>query len=278
MDIQRIAAFALNGGGGNPAGVVLVDELPSAEVMQKTAADVGYSETVFAARQGNGFRTRYFAPQAEVPFCGHATIALGAALGAAHGAGVYPLILNDTEVSVEAIKVDGGWAAELRSPATSNRNAEPELRARVLELFGLDAGDLDPKLEVRRINGGADHLLIPLEKHKTLQDMSYDFDAGAALMQEFGLVTFNLMWRDTDGTVHSRNPFAGHGVYEDPATGAAAAALAGYLRDAGHGDQPFDVFQGADMGVPSFLQVTPLAGNGAAIRIRGETRYISDAP
>jgi len=253
-----------------------MDELPNAGVMQKVAADVGYSETVFAAQQGAGFRTRYFAPQAEVPFCGHATIALGAALGAAHGAGVYPLILNDTEVSVEAIKGEDGWASELRSPATSNRDVEPELRTRALDLFGWNMDDIDPKLEVRRISGGAEHLLIPLETHKTLQEMSYDFDAGAALMREFGLVTVNLIWRDLDGTIHCRNPFAGHGVYEDPATGAAAAALAGYLRDEGHDDQPFDVFQGADMGVPSFLQVTPLAGNGAAARIRGETRYISN--
>ncbi len=274
MDIQRIAAFALNGQGGNPAGVVLLDELPDTAVMQAVAADVGYSETVFAAPLGDGFRTRYFAPEAEVAFCGHATIALGAALGAANGAGVYPLILNDAEVSVEAVKAGEGWAATLQSPTTSYRTADKDLVSRSLDLFGWGMADIDPELEITQVNGGAEHLLIPLKQHATLKDMAYDFDTGAALMQEFGLVTINLIWREANGTIYSRNPFAGHGVYEDPATGAAAAAMAGYLRDAGYGDQPFDIFQGADMGVPSFLRVLPLQGAGAAVRISGATRKI----
>jgi PhzF family phenazine biosynthesis protein len=277
MNIQRIAAFALNGQGGNPAGVVLLDKLPDTDVMQKVAAEVGYSETVFAAPQDGGFRTRYFAPEAEVAFCGHATIALGAALGAANGEGVYPLILNDTEVSVEAVTADGGWSSILQSPKTGFRVADPELVVRALKMFGWNADDIDPTLEITQVNGGAEHLLIPLKTHISLQNMEYNFDTGAALMQEFHLVTINLIWRDENGTIHSRNPFAGHGVYEDPATGAAAAALAGYLRDAGHSDQPFDIFQGEDMGVASFLRVTPLQGKGAAVKISGATRAI-EAP
>ena len=170
-----------------------------------------------------------------------------------------------------------GWASILQSPSTSYRAANPELVTRALKMFGWNVDDIDPTLEISQVNGGAEHLLIPLKDHASLQNMEYDFDTGAALMQEFHLVTINLIWRDEDGTIHSRNPFAGHGVYEDPATGAAAAALAGYLRDAGHGDQPFDVFQGADMGVASFLRVTPLAGAGASIRIRGAARDIKDA-
>ena len=52
--------------------------------MQRIAAEVGYSETAFLAPDGSGvpgrFRVRYFSPLAEVPFCGHATIASGVAL------------------------------------------------------------------------------------------------------------------------------------------------------------------------------------------------------
>ena len=48
--------------------------------LQAIAADVGFSETAFATREGNAWRVRYFSPRCEVPFCGHATIALGAAL------------------------------------------------------------------------------------------------------------------------------------------------------------------------------------------------------
>jgi predicted PhzF superfamily epimerase YddE/YHI9 len=52
-------------------------------------------------------------------------------------------------------------------------------------------------------------------------------------MNEQALVTISLLWNESDEVFHSRNAFASGGVYEDPATGAAAAALAGYLRDIG---------------------------------------------
>ncbi|PWE35738.1 hypothetical protein DD563_07075 [Pelagicola sp. LXJ1103] len=102
MSLQKIAAFAMDGAGGNPAGVMICTALPPPAEMQRIAAEVGFSETVFAAREGDTFRTRYFAPEAEVPFCGHATIALGAALGQAYGGGTYALTLNAAEITVEA--------------------------------------------------------------------------------------------------------------------------------------------------------------------------------
>ncbi len=276
MDIQKIAAFSLDGAGGNPAGVVLSDVLPKDEEMQAVAAKLGYSETVFAAPQKNDLRVRYFAPEAEVAFCGHATIALGAALGAAKGAGTYQLQLNDAKISVDAFEENGNWSAKLTSPNTKYEAPDHKLRTQALALFGWAESDLADDLDITIINGGARHLLIPLKHHKLLQAMAYDFDTGAALMQGFELVTINLVWQESPNVIHSRNPFAGHGVYEDPATGAAAAALAGYMRDAKGVDQSFTIYQGADMGVASRLKVTPTKGMGQPIQVAGETRLITD--
>lgn len=80
MEVQRIVAFADGSRSGNPAGVVLCEALPNDDVRQAVAADVGYSATAFAGLGDSGWRLRYFAPEVEVDFCGHATIALGAAL------------------------------------------------------------------------------------------------------------------------------------------------------------------------------------------------------
>lgn len=274
MKVLRIAAFSKDGAGGNPAGVVLQDHMPDAANMQRVAAEVGYSETVFAAPDGDGFRVRYFAPRAEVAFCGHATIALGAALGAAHGHGKYPIILNAAKISVEAIKTDDGWSAQLQSPNTSFDAPVADLRQDLLDLFGWQTQDLATGFDLIQANGGAEHVLVPLGSRELLRDMSYDFDAGAALMQKHNLVTINLFVRQGVDIIYSRNPFAGHGVYEDPATGAAAAALGGYLRD-GRGDTgAFTVFQGEDMGVPSRLLVKPLPGAGEPVLIAGDTRTI----
>jgi predicted PhzF superfamily epimerase YddE/YHI9 len=74
-------------------------------------------------------------------------------------------------------------------------------------------------------------LIIFVNDRKTLAEMSYPFEEVKALMDEEGLTTISILWRESDELFHSRNPFASGGVYEDPATGAAAAALAGYLRE-----------------------------------------------
>ena len=94
MEVLKLAAFSQNGQGGNPAGVAFYDEMPAEKDMLAIAKQVGYSETAFLVKQNDGWRVRYFAPEMEVPFCGHATIALGAALGERFGEGTYKLTLN----------------------------------------------------------------------------------------------------------------------------------------------------------------------------------------
>ena len=94
-EVLRYAAFTTTPEGGNPAGVVLDAADLDDEAMQAIAADVGYSETAFltgpaAVSPGTDpgarhFVVRYFSPLAEVPFCGHATIATGVAHAERHG-------------------------------------------------------------------------------------------------------------------------------------------------------------------------------------------------
>ena len=100
MTVLRIAAFSDGNKGGNPAGVWIGDDLPSESTMQAIAAEVGFSETAFAAPAGGAWRVRYFSPACEVPFCGHATIALGAALALQHGDRTFELTLNRAKISV----------------------------------------------------------------------------------------------------------------------------------------------------------------------------------
>ena len=105
--------------------------------------------------------------------------------------------------------------------------------------------------------------------------MRYDLEAGRRLMTAAGIVTISFIHAETDTLFHARNPFAAGGVYEDPATGAAAAALAGYLRDLGwpHGGA-IDIRQGEDMGVPSRLRAEITTEPGASIRVSGTARVM----
>jgi len=90
MEPLRISAFSDGDSGGNPAGVCITESLPADAAMQEVATQVGYSETAFACPVDaamHRWRVRYFSPLSEVPFCGHATIALGAALASKYGDG-----------------------------------------------------------------------------------------------------------------------------------------------------------------------------------------------
>jgi len=271
MNILKLAAFSHNGQGGNPAGVAFYEAMPSEEEMLKIAKEVGYSETAFLVKQGNDWRVRYFAPAMEVPFCGHATIALGAALGERFGDGEYKLTLNDSQITVRA----EGSSATLQSPATHSEDAPKEYVGKILAAFQLKADDIDASFPIRFASAGAKHLILVVKERKMLTDMNYPFDEVKALMEEQGVVTISLLWQESNELFHSRNAFAAGGVYEDPATGAAAAALAGYLRDIGwQGKNSFTIMQGEDMGVPSRLLVRFSSKAGESVAVSGEVRYI----
>ena len=278
MNVLKLAAFSREGKGGNPAGVVFCDEMPSDDEMLRVAKEVGYSETAFLVKQGNDWRVRYFAPELEIPFCGHATIALGAALGERFGAGEYKLVLNDSEIRVRAEKsAEGKFAATLFSPGTSSEDAPKEFVDKVLAGFHLTRDDLNPAFPICFASAGAKHLILVVKDRKMLANMKYDFETVRSLMMGQGLITISLLWNESDEVFHSRNAFASGGVYEDPATGAAAAALAGYLRDIGwQGKSTFTILQGEDMGVPSRLAVKFGSEPGSSVAVSGETRYIEN--
>lgn len=274
--VLRIAAFSDGNTGGNPAGVWIGDTLPDAPQMQAIAAEVGFSETAFAAPDGGAWRVRYFSPAMEVPFCGHATIALGAALAHRHGDRSFELHLNDAVISVSGRRDGNTIAAALQSPPTRSAPLEPVLRDALLDLFDYATSDLDPKIPPANIHGGADHAILALTSREALARMAYDFDRGRALMDKAGLVTVALVTVETPRLFHVRNGFAAGGVVEDPATGAAAAAFAGYLRDIGwpHGGA-IDIVQGEDMGARSLIRAEIGATKGSSIRVSGTARFMA---
>ncbi len=180
------------------------------------------------------------------------------------------------EISVRAERsADGNFTATLQSPETWSKEAAGEYVDKVLAAFNLNKDDLDLQFPVRFAFAGAKHLIIAVKDRKTLADMSYQFDVVKSLMADEDLVTISILWREADEIFHSRNAFASGGVYEDPATGAAAAALAGYLRDINwRGKKSFTILQGEDMGMPSRLLVQYSSKIGESISVSGEVRHI----
>lgn len=271
--LTRMAAFAEQPGGGNPAGVWIGDAHPDDATMQAIAAQVGYSETAFLVPDGTRrWRVRYFSPEMEVPFCGHATIASGVVLGMRSGVGLHHFETAAGQVPVQVSRADdGAMVATLTSVTPSSRTVDEATLEEALRCLGWGRELLDPSIPPAIAFAGASHLVLAVGERQTLAALDYDFAALTALMRAHDLITLQLIWRQDDITFHSRNPFPVGGVVEDPATGAAAAALGGYLRELGAVETPAKMLirQGDDMGRPSRLHVDIPAHGGISVTGRG---------
>jgi PhzF family phenazine biosynthesis protein len=273
MEILRYTAFSTDPDGGNPAGVVLDSSSLTPEEMQLIATEVGYSETAFLApRPDGGLDTRYFSPRAEVPFCGHATIAAAVAHAERHGEGERVLHTAAGEVPVETRRgADGQLTATLTSVRPRIDPLDSADVDRLLRIFGWPHAVLDGDLPPHVTYAGAEHPVIAVSDRSAMEAMSYDFAGLDELTAERGWTTVNVVWRESGTTFRSRNAFPPGGVVEDPATGAAAAALGGYLRALGLVEPPVrvTVHQGHEMGRPSTLLVDVPAGRETGIAVSG---------
>ena len=256
--LHKLTAFSTDTNGGNPAGVWIGDELPDSGTMQVIAKEVGFSETAFLAPSTGEHRTvRYYSPEAEVPFCGHATIASGVVLGETEGEGIYIFDTIVGEVPVEVSSSDGTKQASLTSVEPEYEQVSPELLEQVLATLNWDQSELDKSISPAKAYAGAWHLVIAAASKQRLEVLDYKFEQLKTIMLDNDLTTIQLIWRENETLFHSRNPFPVGGVVEDPATGAAAAALGGYLREAGLVQTPvtIDIRQGEVMGRPSQIKV-----------------------
>ncbi|WP_445398911.1 PhzF family phenazine biosynthesis protein [Zobellella sp. An-6] len=268
--LYRLAAFSTSPAGGNPAGVWLGETLPDAATMQRIAAEVGYSETAFVAPlDGTERHIRYYSPLREISFCGHATIAAGVVLGQTAGAGRYRLQTAVGEVPVEVFRDGEQWLAALTSVEPEQKAVPPGWLEKVLKALDWRPEELDPGLPPMLAYAGAWHLVLAADSAARLARLDYDVERLKALMEDAGLVTLQLVYREGELVFQARNPFPVGGVVEDPATGAAAAALGGYLRAAGLMPVPGELLirQGEAMGRPSELRVRVPAAGG--IRVSG---------
>ena len=271
-EILRYVAFSADPDGGNPAGVVLDARVLDEATMQSIAADVGFSETAFLIDGGDGTcDVRYFSPLAEVPFCGHATIAAAVAYAERHGTGTLVFATLAGAVTVTTAERDGAITATLTSVPPRSAALRDDDLSMLLSILDWNASDLDPALPPRVAYAGAWHPILAAGTRGRLADLEYNMAALGALMAHHEWTTIDLVWRESATVFHARNPFPPGGVFEDPATGAAAAAFGGYLRGLGLVTLPatITIHQGDDMGRPGVLTVDIPAEQRTGISVSG---------
>jgi PhzF family phenazine biosynthesis protein len=270
----RYAAFTDDPRGGNPAGVVLDASSLDEERMLEIAREVGYSETAFLWPRldaGGDYDVRYFSPEGEVPFCGHATVAAAVALAERDGPGELVFHIEAGPVPVLTRRSPSGVVtASLTSVTPHVEGVADDAVNEVLLALRWRPNDLDPDVPPRVAYAGARHLILVAATRSRLAALDYEFERLKRLMLDLDLTTVALVWREREDLYHARNPFPVGGVYEDPATGAAAAAFGGYLRALGLIATPAQVtiLQGDDMGRPSVI-VVEIGSRDGGITVAG---------
>ncbi|MBF4600504.1 PhzF family phenazine biosynthesis protein [Frigoribacterium sp. VKM Ac-1396] len=230
VEVLHLTAFADGPGGGNPAGVVLDAATLSAVDMLRIAAQVGHAETAFvvdASVAGDDRRVavRYFSPGAEVPFCGHATIATAVALAERRGVGPFTLdtavgpVVIATARGAGPVEAVGGAGAQAGAGAGADADADADAGAaadagrddgtgvvtasftsvvpvvrdleatvadRLLALLGLTRADLDDRRPLRESFAGNRHPIVAVRELGVFDGFGFEPAALRALMDEQG--------------------------------------------------------------------------------------------
>lgn len=283
VPVLHMAAFAAEPGGGNPAGVVLDASSLTDAQMQQLAAELGYAESAFIVEPAIGgdprhLRVRYFSPGAEVPFCGHATIATAVHLAEQLGAGEFVFETAVGRVVISTHDAGDGITASFTSVHPDLRDLAPDIATTLLDLLGLTDSDLDPDLPLKESFAGNWHPIVAIRDQAVFDGFTFDPASVRTLMDAqgwTGTVTVIHAVPDAAGSFEARNLFPVGTIAEDPATGSAAASLGAYLRAIGAITPPahITVHQGRHVGRPSILEVDiPEAGG---ITVTGSAQITS---
>ncbi|TCU87352.1 PhzF family phenazine biosynthesis protein [Curtobacterium sp. PhB25] len=270
IDVLRYTAFAAEPGGGNPAGLVLDAAALSDDEMLAVAREVGYPETAFVVgATATGPHVRYFSPAAEVPFCGHATVALAVALAERQGLGRRVFTTAAGEVALDATTgPDGVVQVAMTSVEPATRDIDPALLTRLFDLLGLTADDIAPGFPVLESFAGNWHPVLVLHDRELFHQFRFAPGPLADLKREAdwqGTVT--VLLRTGEREYEARNLFPAGRITEDPATGSAAASTGAYLREVG-AVEPGDrvvIRQGRHVGRPSLLLVDVPESGGITV-------------
>lgn len=274
--------------GGNPLAVFPDARGISGEAMQAVARELNLSETVFVLppEAGGTRRVRIFTPGGELPFAGHPTVGtaiLLVALGEVPGGeGEVEIVLEEGVGPVPVrVRVRGGVPESAQFTAARAPELAPAPgRAELAAVLGLDVADLSDDWAPAVASAGVAFTIIPLRDVDALARARLDRTAWERVLAPTDAShVYTIVPAAPGGTVRARMFAPDMGIAEDPATGAAAAALGGYLAQGiDQGAPRWTVEQGVEMGRPSRIELEADVEYANAVRVRvgGAAVRVSD--
>jgi len=279
VDVFTTVAF-----GGNPLAVVLDADGLSTDDMQTIAREFNYSETTFVLppeSDANTANVRIFTPAREMPFAGHPNV--GTAFVLAREGSVFGTTIGATVrfeelaglVAIDLTRDNGGpvTGALLTAPQAPEIGQEfpPDHLAACV---GLVADDIVTTTHAPVM--ASTGMAFPVAELASLDALRRAVPNTAVISEEedmLGHVYVYVRDNDEPHQLSARMFAPGVGIYEDPATGSAAAALTGLLGGLEGTDGTFNyrINQGVEMGRPSLIETAAdvTAGKVSAVRVGG---------
>lgn len=233
MKINVVNGFSDQPNGGNPAGVVYLenDASLSDHVMQEVATKLHFSETAFIKRLGEKqFSIRYFTPAAEVPLCGHATIASFSYLHqkGVIDDGIYELVTIEAHLTVEV--TEGIVWMEMDRPSME-QPLDDDMVKRICQAYEIAPSDLAEGLEVRIVKSGLRDIHVCVKDRAVLLGAVQHEEEVSDISKELDVVGVHMSCLDETGhvTAFCSNYAPYYDIPEECATGTSNGGLTYYL-------------------------------------------------
>lgn len=212
LPIYQITAFADGPYTGNPASIVLVEDwLPDA-TMFAIARENNQTTTAFLRRTGDAFALRWFTPAVEEEICGHATLATAHLVFETLAPALHSVTFSTKSGPLAVARLADGrleidFPAKPPGPVTPHPDLLPALSHRPHEILA-----------------ARDYLLI-YDRADDVRALRLDIARLRKIDRPAVIAT-----APGDGGYDCVSRFfaPGHGIDEDPATGAAHACLVPY--------------------------------------------------
>lgn len=297
LKFHTLDVFTRERFGGNPLAVVHGADDLSTELMQTIAAEFNLSETVFVMkpeRPAHSAKVRIFTPKAELPFAGHPTVGTAVLLAEERsietGGGRDALVILEEQVGLVRagvrIAATPGEAsfAEFDGPKIPvMEDAAPD-KADIAAAVGLIPGEIGYSNHRPAIfDAGVRILCVPVGSREALAKAAPNLSHWNSALGEFARVEAYFYCNQpehADAHFRARMFAPHHGIMEDPATGAAAAAFAGVVQHFDRlpdGSHKRHIEQGYEMGRPSEIELSLEVEGGklTGLRIGGYAVRVS---
>ena len=255
-DYYLIDVFTTEKLRGNPLAVVMGADGLTDEQMQRIAGEFNLSETVFVCRAQADHHTaalRIFTPRVELPFAGHPTVGTAVLLGLQHKSQIIRLEegVGIVTCAFEKTGKDTGHA-RFSLPLLPQPAGKPPDNLLIATALGIEPEEVGCGLYRPSVaSAGVLFYLLPVRDAQVLARVK---PQGRGWAEIFPLGD-NSVYVYTETPGEPDNDFAarmfspGMGLSEDPATGAAAAALIGeFAGQAPDGQSEYIIRQGLEIG------------------------------